>query len=74
MITKLSQFQAEVADRQAIIDCMNLYARGIDQIGTIDYNPIISPTARIARPSTDEFRFMESRLDTRPPEKSIEDC
>jgi hypothetical protein len=31
MIGKLSKFQSEVADRQAITDCMYLYARGMDR-------------------------------------------
>jgi hypothetical protein len=31
MIEKLSRFRAEAADRQAITDCMNLYARGVDR-------------------------------------------
>src|SRR5262245_11969739 len=31
MIGKLSKFQAEVADRQAITDCLYLYGRGIDR-------------------------------------------
>lgn len=31
MIEKLSTFVAQVADRQAITDCMNLYARGVDR-------------------------------------------
>lgn len=31
MIGKLSAFQAEAADRQAIADCMHLYARGMDR-------------------------------------------
>jgi hypothetical protein len=31
MILKLSRFQAEVADRQAISDCMALYTRGMDR-------------------------------------------
>lgn len=31
MIGRMSRFQAELADRQAIADCMNLYARGMDR-------------------------------------------
>jgi len=31
MIGKVSRFRAEVADRQAITDCMHLYARGVDR-------------------------------------------
>ena len=31
MLQKVSQFQAELADRQAIMDCMYLYARGVDR-------------------------------------------
>jgi len=31
MIRKLSAFRAEIADRQAIADCIFLYARGIDR-------------------------------------------
>lgn len=31
MIGKLSDFRSEVADRQAITDCMHLYARGVDR-------------------------------------------
>jgi hypothetical protein len=31
MLSKLSRFKAEVADRQAITDCMYLYSRGIDR-------------------------------------------
>jgi hypothetical protein len=31
MITKLSKFQAQLADRQAITDCMYLYSRGMDR-------------------------------------------
>jgi len=31
MIGKVSKFQAELADRQAITDCMYLYARGVDR-------------------------------------------
>jgi SnoaL-like domain len=31
MLLKLGKFQAEVADRQAIGDCISLYARGVDR-------------------------------------------
>jgi hypothetical protein len=31
MIEKLSTFRAEAADRQAIMDCMYLYSRGVDR-------------------------------------------
>jgi hypothetical protein len=47
MIGKLATFQAEVADRQAITDCMYLYSRGIDRADTALLNQVFWPDAQV---------------------------
>ena len=47
MINKLSRFREEVADRQAITDCMYLYSRGIDRADAGLLHEVFWPDARI---------------------------
>src|SRR5262249_33543634 len=47
MIGKLATFQAEVADRQAITDCIYLYSRGIDRADADLLKEVFWPDAQV---------------------------
>ena len=47
MIKTIDEFQTEVADRQAITDCINLYARGMDRADAGLLNEVFWEDAQI---------------------------
>ena len=47
MISTLSKFRSEVADRQAITDCIYLYSRGMDRADSALLHDVFWPDAQI---------------------------